>query len=39
MLGTTFLLAIRSIMRHKLRSILTALGMSIGAATGTGIGM
>ncbi len=32
MLGTTFLLAIRSIMRHKLRSILTALGIIIGVA-------
>ena len=32
MLGTTFLLAIRSIARHKLRSILTALGIIIGVA-------
>ncbi|QNQ07911.1 ABC transporter permease [Sphingomonas alpina] len=32
MLGTTFLLAIRSILRHKLRSILTALGIIIGVA-------
>ena len=32
MFGTTFLLAIRSILRHKLRSILTALGIIIGVA-------
>ena len=32
MLGTTFLLALRSIARHKLRSILTALGIIIGVA-------
>ena len=32
MLGTTFLRAIRSIARHKLRSILTALGIIIGVA-------
>lgn len=32
MLGTTFLLAIRSILRHKLRSMLTALGIIIGVA-------
>ncbi|WP_404372165.1 ABC transporter permease [Sphingomonas sp. MMS24-J45] len=32
MLGTTFLLAIRSIARHKLRSVLTALGIIIGVA-------
>jgi len=32
MLGTTFLLAIRSIMRHKLRSFLTTLGIIIGVA-------
>ncbi|CAN5828706.1 ABC transporter permease [soil metagenome] len=30
MLGTTFLLAIRSILRHKLRSFLTTLGIIIG---------
>ena len=30
MLGTTFLLAIRSILRHKLRSFLTTLGFIIG---------
>ncbi|WP_404336557.1 ABC transporter permease [Sphingomonas sp. MMS12-HWE2-04] len=32
MFGTTFVLAIRSILRHKLRSILTALGIIIGVA-------
>jgi putative ABC transport system permease protein len=32
MFGTTFVLAVRSIMRHKLRSILTALGIIIGVA-------
>ncbi|GAA0314404.1 ABC transporter permease [Sphingomonas oligophenolica] len=32
MLGTTFLLAIRSIARHKLRSFLTTLGIIIGVA-------
>ncbi|MDQ0249144.1 ABC transporter permease [Sphingomonas sp. Sphisp140] len=32
MFGTTFILAIRSILRHKLRSILTALGIIIGVA-------
>ncbi|MEI9851131.1 MAG: ABC transporter permease [Sphingomonas sp.] len=32
MLSTTFILAIRSILRHKLRSILTALGIIIGVA-------
>ena len=32
MLGTTFLLAIRSILRHKLRSFLTTLGIIIGVA-------
>jgi putative ABC transport system permease protein len=32
MLGTTFVLAIRSIMRHKLRSFLTTLGIIIGVA-------
>ncbi|RYE02674.1 MAG: FtsX-like permease family protein [Sphingomonadales bacterium] len=32
MFGTTFLLALRSILRHKLRSILTALGIIIGVA-------
>lgn len=32
MLGTTFLLALRSIARHKLRSVLTALGIIIGVA-------
>jgi putative ABC transport system permease protein len=32
MLGTTFLLAIRSIFRHKLRSFLTTLGIIIGVA-------
>ena len=30
MLGTTFTLAIRSILRHKLRSFLTTLGIIIG---------
>ncbi|MBD8678442.1 ABC transporter permease [Sphingomonas sp. CFBP 13720] len=33
MLGTTFLLAIRSILRHKLRSFLTTLGIIIGVAS------
>ena len=33
MLGTTFLLAIRSIQRHILRSFLTILGIVIGVAT------
>ena len=32
MLGTTFTLAIRSILRHKLRSFLTTLGIIIGVA-------
>ncbi|WP_448663242.1 ABC transporter permease [Sphingomonas sp. CJ20] len=32
MLGTTFLLAVRSIFRHKLRSFLTTLGIIIGVA-------
>lgn len=32
MLGTTILLALRSIMRHKLRSFLTTLGIIIGVA-------
>jgi putative ABC transport system permease protein len=32
MLGTTFLLALRSILRHKLRSFLTTLGIIIGVA-------
>jgi putative ABC transport system permease protein len=32
MLGTTFILALRSIMRHKLRSFLTTLGIIIGVA-------
>ena len=32
MLGTTFILAIRSIFRHKLRSFLTTLGIIIGVA-------
>ncbi|MBO9621380.1 MAG: ABC transporter permease [Sphingomonas sp.] len=32
MLGTTFMLAIRSILRHKLRSFLTTLGIIIGVA-------
>jgi putative ABC transport system permease protein len=32
MLGTTFILAIRSIARHKLRSFLTTLGIIIGVA-------
>ena len=32
MLGTTFILAIRSILRHKLRSFLTTLGIIIGVA-------
>ncbi len=32
MLGTTFLLALRSIQRHKLRSFLTTLGIIIGVA-------
>jgi putative ABC transport system permease protein len=32
MLGTTFVLAIRSIFRHKLRSFLTTLGIIIGVA-------
>ena len=32
MLGTTFVLAIRSILRHKLRSFLTTLGIIIGVA-------
>jgi putative ABC transport system permease protein len=32
MFGTTFLLAIRSILRHKLRSFLTTLGIIIGVA-------
>jgi putative ABC transport system permease protein len=32
MFGTTFILALRSILRHKLRSILTALGIIIGVA-------
>jgi putative ABC transport system permease protein len=32
MLGTTFQLALRSIMRHKLRSFLTTLGIIIGVA-------
>ncbi|WP_213981653.1 ABC transporter permease [Sphingomonas sp. dw_22] len=32
MFGTTFVLALRSILRHKLRSILTALGIIIGVA-------
>ena len=32
MLGTTFVLAIRSILRHKMRSFLTTLGIIIGVA-------
>ena len=32
MLGTTFILALRSILRHKLRSFLTTLGIIIGVA-------
>ena len=32
MLGTTILLAVRSILRHKLRSFLTTLGIIIGVA-------
>ncbi|MGC6401791.1 ABC transporter permease [Sphingomonas sp. FW199] len=32
MLGTTFILAVRSILRHKLRSFLTTLGIIIGVA-------
>ncbi|MBB5987507.1 ABC transporter permease [Sphingobium lignivorans] len=32
MLGTTFMLALRSILRHKLRSFLTTLGIIIGVA-------
>jgi len=32
MIGTTFLLALRSILRHKLRSFLTTLGIIIGVA-------
>ena len=32
MLGTTFILAIRSIRRHLLRSFLTVLGIVIGVA-------
>ena len=32
MLGTTLLLALRSIGRHKLRSFLTTLGIIIGVA-------
>ena len=32
MFGTTFLLAVRSILRHKLRSFLTTLGIIIGVA-------
>ncbi|RYG28128.1 MAG: ABC transporter permease, partial [Burkholderiales bacterium] len=32
MIGTTFLLALRSIRRHMLRSFLTVLGIVIGVA-------